>query len=720
MNRKAGKTISLLLCLALVLSPMTVEKQVMAKKKISLNRKKATVTVGKQIKLKVKGTKKKVTWKSQKKKIATVSKKGVVKGCKAGKTNITAKVAGKKLVCKVTVKPKKKVNGSSGTSTPTPKITSTAGTKETPGQSQSDKPADKPTATPTGNPTGTSSASPTTPTEVPTPSPTPVDTSKPEPVFSKNSGSYADAFDLELYAPEGSTIYYTTDGSVPLYEDDVTNPGGKEGKAFELAEAQEENDIPAKLPTNTYTKAIRVKNRDYDANLLCSDENIPYMYDPTDRNNGPYYPKSMEGAVPKATIIRALAVDAEGNKSKVVTKVYFVDKDLQSVYKNASVISVITDPDNLLSKSTGIYRYGNWDNSGDEWERPAEVTYFDEDGTIPFETTMGLRVHGNYTRRWGQKSLRLYFREELGMKNLKGYQLIPGAVNADGSPTTKYKRFILRNGGNEYAYSKMQDVFIQSMVSDRAFTTQSARPCVLFLNGEYWGLYNLTERYSDNYLEEEFGVDKDNVVVIKNKELDEGREEDLALYDELMSMADLDMSQQANYEKFKEMVDIQSYLDYYATEIYIGNNDWPDNNTQLWRTREDDDSEYGDTKWRYMLYDTEFSMDLWGSDSGGTKNRIAEAKSKDALFKALCENEEFCQSFADTLMDICRNNFNVTKANQKLDAMAEIYRPLMVQYKARFGNGDVDSRVNGMKSYIAGRESQLKGFIQSSLGIQVK
>ena len=77
MKRKAAKTISLLLCLVIVLSPMTVEKQVMAKKKISLNRKKATVTVGKQIKLKVKGTKKKVTWKSQKKKIATVSKKGL-------------------------------------------------------------------------------------------------------------------------------------------------------------------------------------------------------------------------------------------------------------------------------------------------------------------------------------------------------------------------------------------------------------------------------------------------------------------------------------------------------------------------------------------------------------------------------------------------------------------------------------------------------------------
>ena len=831
MKRKAGKTISLLLCFALVLSPMTVEKQVMSKNKISLNRKKATVSVGKQVKLKVRGTKKKVTWKSQKKKIATVSKKGVVKGRKAGKTNITAKVAGKKMVCKITVKPKKKATGISGISVPTPTPT--------------EKPVEKPTSTPT---------------EVPTPSSTPVDTSKPEPVFSKNSGSYADAFDLELYAPEGSTIYYTTDGSVPLYEDDVTNPGGKEGKAFELAKTQEEfvssgvateytsggvkisfekqynsicfkapetdwteynsiaieytvnqvgngsnslglqvapiyaeaesswngdngqsdttrikeerqslakghgvaeisltdnhdyssvgrlmlgvynsgtyskadnitihaihllregesyetdNEVPAKLPTNTYTGAIRVKNRDNDANLLCSEANIPYMYDPTDRFNGPFYPAV--SAVPKATIIRALAVDAEGNKSKIVTKVYFVDKDLKNVYKNASVISVVTDPDNLLSKSTGIYRYGNWDNSGDEWERPAEVTYFDEDGEIPFETTMGLRIHGNYTRRWGQKSLRLYFREELGMKNLKGYQLIPGAVNADGSPTKKYKRFVLRNGGNEYAYSKMQDVFIQSMVSNRAFTTQSSRPCVLFLNGEYWGLYNLMERYSDNYLEEEFGVDKDNVVVVKNDELDEGIDGDFALYEELKSMADLDTSQQINYEKFKEMVDIQSYLDYYATEIYIGNNDWPNNNTQLWRTREDDGSEYGDTKWRYMLYDTEYSMNLWNCDNNGEINRIEEARKKDVLFKALCENEEFRVDFAATLLDICRNTFDVTKANQKLDAMAEIYRPLMEQHKERFGNGDVDSRVNDMKTYIAGRERQLQGFIESSL-----
>ena len=672
MGLKRKKRLLGILIFSLVIGMMgSAGGEAEAKKKIILNKKKAVIYVGGQLRLKVKGTKKKVKWSSKEKKIATVS------------------VKGKKLVCRLTVKAKKKRVITTAEATPQGEKKPAPQVTQTPGGT------DKPSASPAIEPV-------VTPTAVPTP--TPVDTSKPEPVFSKESGSYDKSFELSLYAPKGSKIYYTTDGSEP----DVSSVGGSV-----------KDTVPAKLPTNEYKQAITVKNRDNDENRLCSKVNIPYMYDPTDYyNNGPFYPEV--SAVPKATIIRAMAVDEKGNTSKTVTKTYFVDKDLAEVYKNASVISVVTDPDNLLSKERGIYRYGNWENSGAEWERPAAVTYFEEDGTIPFETTMGMRIHGNYTRRWGQKSLRFYFREELGLKNLKGYQLIPGAVNADGKPTKKYKRFILRNGGNEYAYSKMQDVFIQSLVSDRAFTTQSSRPCVLFLNGEYWGLYNLMERYSDNYLEEEFGVDKDNVVVIKNDELDEGKEEDFALYEQLQAMADLDMSLTDNYEKFKKMVDIQSYLDYYATEIYIGNKDWPDNNVQLWRTREDDGSDYGDTKWRYMLYDTEYSMNLWGQDNNGNTNRLQEARNKDALFDALCTNDSFKQSLADTLMDLADKNFKSADAAKKLDAMAAVYRPLMEQYKKRFGNGDVDSRVRDMKSFMANRKSQIKKHIQESLSITVK
>lgn len=852
-NKQIRIILSCLLVSALIFTGFACPQQADAAKKIRLNKKKATIYVGKKVTLKIIGTRKKVKWKTKKKKIATVTKKGVVKGKRAGKTVIVAKVSKKSYSCKVTVKKKT-----------APKPT---GHKQPGG-----------TGTSLPNPTGSAGGQPSAAVS-PSPSPL-VPTTRPAvpkaPVFSKNSGSYDSPFDLTLTGEEGSTIYYTTDGSIPLSKEKnasgssgdsrfVTIQASASNKEFagsvqsedvadgikltfskqyqsicfkspsnttdwssydgilidytvhnignstkdtlglqicpiyseatsswddstgvDTARIWEErrsiqgsgtlncsfnitnkqklknasvgrlmlgvfNDpqagntwdgqdiitihsiqlykgssgeavVPAKQDTQIYTGPISVKNRDNDPNQLCSEANIPFMYDPS--ASQPEYPS---GTVPKATVIRAMVVRPDGKKSKVVTKVYFVGSDLAKTYKNASVVSIVTDPDNLLSEETGIYRYGNWDNRGLDWEREASVTYIEEDGSIPFETTMGLRIHGGYSRKWGQKSFRLYFREEYGLKNLKNYSLIPGAMNFDKTEaTTKYKKLILRNGGNDYSYTKLQDVWIQSLVEDRAYTIQSARPSVLFLNGEYWGLYNLTERYSDNYIETEFGVDKDNVVMIKNGELDEGTEEDLQYYRELQSLADLDMSKEENYKQFTELVDEQSYLDYYATEIYIGNNDWPNNNMQFWRSRTKDGTKYGDTKWRYMLFDTEYSMNLYGhEDSAGEDLKtgvIERTKSMDSLFRALCANTGFQKKLAETLMDLANHNFEVSSAEAKLDSLAAVYRPLMIQYFKRF-SGDAstfDRNIQRMKTHLEGRKATIQAAILKSFSLTVE
>lgn len=856
LHRITKKILSYLLVSALILTILSSPRQADAAKKIRLNKKKTTIYVGKKVKLKLIGTKRKAKWKSKKEKIATVSKKGVVKGKRAGKTVIIAKLSKKSYSCKITVKKKAgpKPTGSKQTSRPV--------RSPLPSNGISDVPSPGPSLTAT--PTVTATSSPTA---------TPLPSVPKAPVFSKGSGSYDSAFDLTLTGEESSTIYYTTDGSIPLSKEGqstggndqniVSIPASTQNKEFagsvksedvsdgvkltfskqyqsicfkspegttdwsdydgirinytvhsignstkntlglqiapihkeatsswdnstgvDTARVWEERrsvegsgtldcrfntankqklksasvgrlmlgvfndpqfddntwdgqdvitihsiqlykggsdeaDIPAKQDTHTYTGPISIKDRDNDPNLLCSSANIPYMYDPA--ASSPEYPN---GTVPKATVIRAIVVRPDGKKSKVATKVYFVGKDLKKEYKNASVVSIVTDPDNLLSETTGIYRYGNWDNSGQEWEREADVTYIDTDGTIPFETTVGIRIHGGYSRKWGQKSFRLYFREEYGLKNLKDYPLIPGAMNFDKTEaTTKYKKLILRNGGNDYSYTKLQDVWIQSLVDDRAFTVQSARPCVLFLNGEYWGLYNLTERYSDNYIETEFGVDKDNVIMIKNEKLEEGTEADLSYYDEMQSLADLDMSDEDHYRQFTELVDEQSYLDYYATEIYIGNNDWPDNNKQLWRSRTKDGTKYGDTRWRYMLYDTEFSMNIYNCESNPANRLgtdiIERTKSKDRLFRALCVNAGFRKKLADTLMELANNNFEVSSAESKLDSLTAIYRPLMIQYYKRF-SGSVntfDDNIQRMKTFLEGRKTTIQAAIQKSLSL---
>lgn len=457
-----------------------------------------------------------------------------------------------------------------------------------------------------------------------------------------------------------------------------------------------------KEDTKTFQNPIRVKDRRGEANQLSSKNNTKLIY-----NTGYtafYAPEEEE--VNKATVIRAMAVDAEGNRSKVVTKTYFVGNDLANTYKNAAVMSIVTDSDNLLDFENGIMRVENYENKGRTWERQAFVEYFDEDGSIPFSTEMGIRLHGGYSRHYGQKSFNLYFREDYGgLKNLKGYELIPGATNFDKTQKTmKYKNFMLRNGGNDTEYTKLQDVWIQSLVSDRAFTTQGSRPCVLFLNGEYWGLYNLTEKYSDNYLEEEFGVDKNNVVVIKEGEVDEGEEADIGLYRELLAFSELDMTKEENYKRFCEVVDLPSFLDYYATEMYIGNCDWdPSKNMRLWRTRVKENSKYGDTKWRWMLYDTEYSMGLYEDRSAD--HLLQWIADQDPLFGAVMKNKGFQKQFIQTMTDLANVNFREETAQAALDGYTALYKPLMKEYFTRFGLDEslFDSNISRMKNFIKKR-----------------
>ena len=676
----------MLACLLAVIMMVTVLSfgetgQTEAKaKKITLNKKKLTLKVGKTFRLKVKGTKKKVVWKSSKKKVATVNKKGLVRAKKKGTAGITAKVAGKKLKCRVTVKKKSE-----------PQATKVPGTTPVPSVSSG-------TATPGTSATPTETPAPT-PTEVPTPTP---DLSEETGgmVFSKRAGVYDEGFDLTIDAEPGTEIYYTTDGSVPT------------------------------TSSTKYTGSITIKNRNGEANVLTSRTNVQKMNIPGSGYD--YVPSAEE--VAKCTVLRILSVDADGKKSKVVTKTYFVGNDIKNKYKGAGVMSVVIDPKDLMDYETGIHtpgkiydewsateegrttfgqfwKYqGNYTQKGRDWERPVEIAYFDSDKeTLEFEEAAGIRLHGGASRMYGQKSFNFYFREDYGNKNLK-YALIPGDLDADGKQIAKYKSFMLRNGGNDTEYSKIRDVFNQDRLSDRAFSVQAAMPCVLFLNGEYWGLYNLTEKYSDKSIENNYGVDSDNVIDFKEGELEEGADGDEIYYDELWSYAERDFTDDSVYDEFCEIMDIDSFADYYAAEIYIANNDWnTEKNYELWRSRtEEEGNPYGDTKWRYLIYDTEYSMGLYGHTSA-TTDSFTVALAGDPLFAAVMKNKNFQTKFLAALKEIGSTNFAISNCETKLTEYQTLYKPLMQDFYTRFYGqntwlrGKFDEEVGTIKDFVRNR-----------------
>lgn len=202
--KRMKRVVALLLVFTLTSSILFSAALTEARAKLRLNRKAVTVYVGKTVRLSVKGTKKKVTWKSQNKKVASVSKKGVVKGRKSGKTRITAKVRGKKLICKVTVKKKRKTVNQKPAVTNVPstdgKADNSGGVQptQTPQTGQIPQPSDntqvgtpEPSQTPESSETPGESQEPVTSEE-------PDDSTLKAPEFSVESGEYDEAFDLTI------------------------------------------------------------------------------------------------------------------------------------------------------------------------------------------------------------------------------------------------------------------------------------------------------------------------------------------------------------------------------------------------------------------------------------------------------------------------------------------------------------------------------------------
>ncbi len=544
------------------------------------------------------------------------------------------------------------------------------------------------------------------------------------PVFSAESGFYKDSFSVKLTGSPDCEIYYTTDGSVPT-------AGSKH-----------------------YTRPIKITDRSDKPNDISA-------------NRTATYPRSAMNYVPaenitKSTVIRAVEIDSHGQVSDIMTRSYFVGIDQEKQYNSMPVFSLAVDPDDLFDYDTGIYttgKYYDYFKSGgrnfgiinnDEtwlmaanftqkctpddntWEKAVHVDMFEGDGSLGFSQDMGVRIFGASSRANLQKSLKLIARKKYGNGKVD-YELIPDAETSDGDTLGKYDSFILRCGANDASWTKLRDPVLQELVRDRDFETQCGRPAIAFLNGEYWGLYQITEDYSDNYIHNRYGYGKDNTVIIKNGDLEDGLQSDFDDYKELVKFVrNNDMSVRENYEKLGEMVDLQSMADYHASQIYINNQDvygdaWM-NNTRMWKLRTPEDDAQGDGRWRYMLYDTEYSTYLYGrgGDFDALKNAMFENSDSVIFSKTLRQNKEFRELFLNTVMDLANLNYTKENTGKVIDKYYELYSPLMEEHVKRFGpewrvrnlyNGFYTNQINTFRNFFDGRREKLaKALISYGLG----
>ncbi len=417
--------------------------------------------------------------------------------------------------------------------------------------------------------------------------------------------------------------------------------------------------------------------------------------------------------ITKTTALRVSVINSV-NDTTHYFRHYFINEPTEM-----PVLSISTDPVGFFSDSGGIYVEGtngipgycrstpkNWNQ---DWEREVNLTLFEKNRTIGFAENAGVKIGGGCTRLYDQKSLDIYFRGEYGASKLN-YQLFPD------KPYDSFDRLSLRSGGQDWYRAMIRNAAVQSFVKGRMdLGYQAFKPVVVFLNGEYWGIHILREKQQEDFIESMYGFDEDTVDILSgNASVGEGSSDHYETMIDFIS--ENDMSEPTNYEWITQQMDVEQYMDYMMTEIFVANGDWPANNIKYWRPQ----TEYG--KWRWILYDADMTM---GSHSRGTVStnmlqKLHQTTNTDyehpawstLLFRKLLENEEFKSTFIQRYSVHLQHTFERSRLLGIIDSTkalieSEVPRHMERWQKSfRLGGGmDWEKHVEVVEDFIQSRNT---------------
>ena len=489
-------------------------------------------------------------------------------------------------------------------------------------------------------------------------------------------GFYTNTVSLALqYDDPAAEIHYTLDGSTPTVETNDT--------CF------------------VYRGPLALAD-------ICSQPNplstsSAYRTNPPELANNSY--KTYAWAAPKtdlpnAHVLRARAFKGEQSCTNEFAGTWFVGPVPNS--HTLRVASFITDNTHLFSDATGLFVPGNiykangfgssvgkpnanYFQSGDRWERPAHFELFETNHAAAASCNLGIRMHGGFSRAWAQKTLRCCLRAEYGQKNIN-YPLF------SDDPYTKYKRFLLRNSGNDWCYTGFRDAVAQQIFRPFLHSdTQGYVPTVVYINGEYWGILNLRHHYSKHFFERKYGVDPENIDFLKYNASGglETAEGDQVAYNELLSFLNTHpLADRTNYADFCTRVDVDSLIDDYILHVFLAVTDWPHNNQGIWRERvayTNDAPPARDGRWRWVAYDTDSGSSLPVISNSLTIDSLSSSYAKkNPIFKACYDCPMFITNFVNRTADLLNTALLPERSQAIIDQAAATVAPEIPRHIARW------------------------------------
>ena len=456
-----------------------------------------------------------------------------------------------------------------------------------------------------------------------------------EPTFNRAHGVSKSPFLLRVSGSEaGAVIRYTLDGSEPTAES-------------------------PQFTTNMYISSTTIiRAAEFKGETRCSEIATASYIFPVSVLQQPAVPEGYPTTWGKYNSISGTA-PADYEMDPELTSDRNYAKHITDAFSSIPVLSIVTDKENLFNKeydelTGGIYIYtGTSDSNGRGWERPASVELMGQGHD--FSVNCALKIHGGQGRvpeKNPKHSFRLTFKDEYGKKTLKYPVYGEESVSRFNSliVRTFYNFSWVHSDATQRTRAQYaRDLWARRMQKRMGYDTSDGLYVNVFINGLYWGLYNLAERIDDDYCKYHFGGSKTDYDVIKREDYLEAAEGSLDKWNQLMRLSEK-ASQPQTYKIItgqlpqtsdtepEVFLHVDNFIDYMLINQYGGNADWDHHNWIAVTNREDLSQGF-----RFICWDTEQTL------NGASKN-VLDTSNKDCptyLFNNMMKNQAFKHRFMD-------------------------------------------------------------------------
>jgi len=414
------------------------------------------------------------------------------------------------------------------------------------------------------------------------------------------------------------------------------------------------------------------------------------------------------------TIVRARVFETGKVPGPIATATFLYGES----FNGLPIVSVVADPETLFGDVIGIYKNlhepitSGMNEVYKGKDAPGHVEFFPHDSSEGFAVNGGIRIGGE--NNWGshdQKALNISLRGKYGDDNLK-YDLFPGS----GIPN--HSAFTLREGGDDWDDAMLRDGMWNAIAEGYLDAeTTNFRPSVVFINGAYWGVYNIRSRWTEEWLFEKYGVSVGEYDHLGYGRFDSSdttlgaQEGEITEWVELLNFIDNnDINTSTGWGFVESRVDLDSFIDFIVSESFANNTSWR-HNREFWKAHTPG------SKWRWFLPDMDRTFKLADIDD----NEFDSILRNDDLLDRIKNQPQFQARLAQRYAAHISATFDPTRIAGIVDRLGGLVTSELARHKARWPDS-IDAAQQALdlqeiKDYTTQRPASVYAEISSELGI---